>query len=371
MADTMSDTMHDSAGGITREKAPEPTFGDTPITGDRYTSVEFARKEWERMWTRTWQIAGRVDQIPEPGDYLTYEIGVESIICVRGSDMRIRAFYNVCQHRGNQLVTAEAGTLASGEFQCAYHGWRFSDAGELTWVHDADDFPQGDPCGKRNLVEMPCDTWGGFVWFNMDPTCRSLREELAPVADHLDCYRMETMKRTHWITVEGDWNWKCVQDNFNESYHLPFVHPQTLASMNEHHTGCQFDMYPNGHARMLMPGGGPGPHYRGQVRSHVPEPGAGLRVLGVRPGALPRRHGRTAHRAAEAQARAGRREGLRLLLLHRRAAHRPLPLHGVPQHLVLDEARRLHLAARRAASERRSRTSACSTCGISPSSPKV
>jgi phenylpropionate dioxygenase-like ring-hydroxylating dioxygenase large terminal subunit len=264
MADTMSDTTHDSAGGITRAKAPEPTFGETPITGDRYTSVAFARKEWDRMWTRTWQIAGRVDQIPEPGDYVTYEIGVESIICVRSSDMRIRAFYNVCQHRGNQLVTAEAGTLASGEFQCAYHGWRFSDAGELTWVHDVDDFPQGDPCGKRNLVEMPCDTWGGFIWFNMDPTCRSLREELAPVADHLDCYRMETMKRTHWITVEGDWNWKCVQDNFNESYHLPFVHPQTLASMNEHHTGCQFDMYPNGHARMLMPGGGPGPHFRGK-----------------------------------------------------------------------------------------------------------
>ena len=130
---------------------------------------------------------------------------------------------------------------------------------------DADDFPQGNPCGQRNLVEIPCDTWAGFVWFNMDPTCDDLRTWLHPVADHLDAYRMEDMRRTHWVTIEGDWNWKCVQDNFNESYHLPFVHPQTLPVMNEHHSGCQFDLYPSGHARMLMPGGGPGPQYRGRT----------------------------------------------------------------------------------------------------------
>jgi len=97
----------------------------------------------------------------------------------------------------------------------------------------------------------------------MDPDAAPLRKWLDPVAEHLDVYRMEDMKRTHWVTVEGDFNWKCVQDNFNESYHLPYVHPQTLASMNEHHSGCQFDLYPSGHARMLMPGGGPGPHYTG------------------------------------------------------------------------------------------------------------
>lgn len=261
----MADTHIDLGDirGISRAKAPEPELGTTPITGDRYHSREFAQREWDHLWTRVWHIGGRVDQIPEPGDYVTYQIGDESIICVRGSDQRIRAFYNVCQHRGNQLVTAEVGTLASGEFQCAYHGWRFADTGECTWVYCEEDFPQGSPCGNRNLAEVPCDTWAGFVWFNLDETCASLREWLGPVAEHLDGYRMETMKRTHWITIEGDWNWKCVQDNFNESYHLPFVHPQTVASMNEHYTGCQFDLYENGHCRMLMPGGGPGPDYQG------------------------------------------------------------------------------------------------------------
>ena len=252
--------------GIPREKAPEPTLGSDPIIfGERYYSQEFASNEWDRMWTRVWQIAGRVDQIPTPGDYINYEIMHESIICVRGQDSQIRAFYNACQHRGNQLVTAEVGSLASGEFQCAYHGWRFSTSGECTWAYCEDDFPQGSPCGKANLVEIPCDTWAGFIWFNMDPECISLRDSLEPVASHLDTYRMEEMKRTHWVTIEGQWNWKCVQDNFNESYHLPFVHPQTVATMNEHHTGCQFDLYPSGHCRMLMPGGGPGHHFRGSA----------------------------------------------------------------------------------------------------------
>ena len=141
---------------------------------------------------------------------------------------------------------------------------------------DEDDFVDGSPCGVRNLVEMPSDTWAGFIWFNMDPHAAPLREWLDPVADHLDAYRMEHMKRTHWVTVVGEFNWKCVQDNFNESYHLPYVHPQTLASMNEHHSGCQFDLYESGHARMLMPGGGPGPQYTGNPERTIKSLGPDL-----------------------------------------------------------------------------------------------
>ncbi len=251
--------------GIPREKAPEPVLSSKPITGDRYYTPEFAKQEAEALFPRVWQVAGRVDQIPEAGDYVTYEIGRDSILCVRGEDDVVRAFYNVCQHRGNRLVSAPVGSLAGGDFQCAYHGWRFGDSGTLNWVPDEDDFLQGSPCGKRNLVEMPSDTWAGFIWFNMDPDAKPLREWLDPVADHLDGYRMENMKRTHWVTVEGNFNWKCVQDNFNESYHLPYVHPETLAVMNEHHSACQFDLYESGHCRMLMPGGGPSPQYSGRT----------------------------------------------------------------------------------------------------------
>ena len=247
--------------GISREKASEPTLGQDPIDGFRYNSADFAALEWEQMWTKVWLVAGRVDQLTNSGDYITVPIGSESILCSMGSDNKIRAFYNVSQHRGNQLVPAETGSLNGGDFTCAYHGWRFDADGTLVWVHCEEDFPQGSPCGKRNLIEVSCDTWGGFIWINMDPECKSLLDYLSPIAEHLDCYRMEQMKRTHWVTLEGDFNWKVVQDNFNESYHLPFVHPQTLTTMHEHYSACQFDMYPMGHCRMMMPGGGPGPQY--------------------------------------------------------------------------------------------------------------
>ncbi|MEM9035054.1 MAG: aromatic ring-hydroxylating dioxygenase subunit alpha [Actinomycetota bacterium] len=265
MTDLADADLEHLRGGIDRTKAPEPELTSNPITGDRYWSKDFHQQEWDHLWTKVWLIAGMVDQLRKPGDFFTYQLGRESILCTRGDDLRIRAFYNVCQHRGNQLVHAESGSAASGQFQCAYHGWRFGGDGTLLWVHDEEDFPQGTPCGQRNLVEIPCDTWGGFVWINLDEGCDSLADYLDPVAGQLDCYRMERMKRTHWVTLEGDFNWKCVQDNFNESYHLPFVHPQTLPVMNEHHTGCQFDLYPSGHCRMFMPGAGPGPHYRGKA----------------------------------------------------------------------------------------------------------
>ncbi|MEM8902770.1 MAG: aromatic ring-hydroxylating dioxygenase subunit alpha [Actinomycetota bacterium] len=264
MTDLAGADLERLRGGISRDKAPEPSLTSNPITGDRYWSPAFMQREWDHLWTKVWLIAGMVDQLREPGDFFTYELGRESILCTRSDDQRIRAFYNVCQHRGNRLVHAETGSAAGGQFQCAYHGWRFGGDGTLLWVHDEDDFPQGTPCGQRNLVEIPCDTWGGFVWINLDEGCDSLQDYLQPIAGQLDCYRMERMKRTHWVTLEGDFNWKCVQDNFNESYHLPFVHPQTLPAMNEHHSGCQFDLYESMHCRMLMPGGGPGPHYRGK-----------------------------------------------------------------------------------------------------------
>jgi phenylpropionate dioxygenase-like ring-hydroxylating dioxygenase large terminal subunit len=255
----VSSVLKGTFQGIDRTKAVEPSLGSRPITGDRYTSRAFAEREWERMWTRVWLIAGLESEVPNPGDFVTCEIGRESILAVRGDDRRIRAFYNVCQHRGNRLVHAERGSVADGAFQCAYHGWKFATDGVLKWVYCEEDFPQGSPCGRRNLVEIPCETWAGFIWYNMDPAAAPLREFLHPVAEQLDSYRMERMRRTHWVTLEGEFNWKCVQDNFNESYHLPYVHPQVESVMDEHYSNCQFDLYPTGHCRMLMPGGGPSP----------------------------------------------------------------------------------------------------------------
>jgi phenylpropionate dioxygenase-like ring-hydroxylating dioxygenase large terminal subunit len=242
-------------------KAPEPVLTDKPITPDRYFSKAWADREWDKIWTRTWQIAGVIAQVPKAGDWLTADFGTEQIVCVRGEDGQVRAFYNVCQHRGMPVVAGEQGN--SKRLTCPYHGWAYDLTGRLKTVPDESNFTQGSPCGKLNMVEIACELWAGFVWINMDSDAPPLRQFLGGIADQIDSYPMDRMVRTHWVTIEGNFNWKLIQDNFNESYHVPFVHPQTKFVMEYAHEHCQFDLYPEGHARMLMPGAGPTRSLRG------------------------------------------------------------------------------------------------------------
>ena len=116
------------------------------------------KREFDASWPQVWQVAGRIDQVPRPGDYVTSAIGRDSVVAVRSSDAEGRVFDNVCQYRGNRLLHDESGSLAGGTFQCAYHGWRYIDVGCLDWVYDEVDFSQGSPCGVRNLVEIASDT---------------------------------------------------------------------------------------------------------------------------------------------------------------------------------------------------------------------
>ncbi|MCC5887045.1 MAG: Rieske 2Fe-2S domain-containing protein [Gammaproteobacteria bacterium] len=246
--------------GIDRSKALEPRVSRKDFMGNRYTSREFMDLEWQRMWTRVWMVGGLVAQLPERGDYITHQVGRESILMIRGFDDRIRAFYNICQHRGNLLTTSEEGSvIGDGTMQCAYHGWKWAADGALVHVEDSHDFLDGNPCDHLRLNEIPCDTWAGMVWFNMDKDCVGLREFLAPMADQLDSYEIEKMTRTDWVTMELECNWKVVQDNFNESYHVRIVHPEARFFLDDRIENTQFDLYPNGHCRMLMPGGAPGP----------------------------------------------------------------------------------------------------------------
>ncbi|MEM6683935.1 MAG: aromatic ring-hydroxylating dioxygenase subunit alpha [Pseudomonadota bacterium] len=245
-----------SQGYINTEKRPEPTLKNKPISGERYYTKEFMNLEWDRMWTKTWLVAGLESQIPKHGDYFTFDLGKESILCTRDRDGKVRTFYNVCQHRGNKLVHEEQGS--SKYLVCAYHGWRFRSDGSLSFAPCAEDFAQGNPTkcgGMADLEEIRCEVFAGMIWYNLDPEAPTLREFLGPVMDEIAVYNVQDMVRTHWVTIEGDFNWKCVQDNFNESYHLPFVHPQTKYIMEQSYKYCQFDMFEKeGHARMFMPG---------------------------------------------------------------------------------------------------------------------
>ena len=244
--------------GTPTEKAPEPILGTELIPKERYTSEEYMRLEWERMWTKVWNMAGRESDIPNVGDYFTTELGSESLLIVREAEDKVRAFYNVCPHRGNQIRNPGMGHAES--FQCAYHFFEFNLDGSKKFVPDEDTFTQGVP-QETALVEVPCDTWGGFVWFNLNPDAEPLEEFLHPVNQHLDPYHMEEYAIVQDMTLEWDCNWKTSVDAFNEVYHVQGIHPQLLESLDDIHV--QIDLYER-HNRYLVPFGLVSPRYPNQ-----------------------------------------------------------------------------------------------------------
>ncbi|MFV8816142.1 aromatic ring-hydroxylating oxygenase subunit alpha [Haliea sp. E17] len=247
----------DTSGQLQQDKsypthpdAQVPAARGDAITGDRYWSKDFADREWEHMWKRIWHVGGRTAQLQEPGDFVVHNFRHESILMVKQEDGSIKAFFNVCMHRGNQLLAVEEGGV-NGSFTCPYHGWQWGLDGELTWVQDAEDFPQGNPCGKLRLKELPCDTWGGFIFWSFDPEVKPLLEYLDPIPALLANRDLENHTRVVWRTLRVNTNWKFASDNFNEAYHIPSVHPQFMPMIDDHYSTTVFEMYPSGHNRMI------------------------------------------------------------------------------------------------------------------------
>lgn len=232
-----------------------PTVGDVEITGSRYSSRDFFEREWESMWAKVWLLLGRATQMPDPGDYQVEEVGPESILMVRQADGSIRSFYNVCQHRGSRLTFADEGTV--NRFVCPYHGWQYDPDGTLVQVQDAEDFAGGDPCETLRLAELRTEVFAGFVWVNMDPKAEPLEQFLGPIHEEWAAYDCGEWPRVTALTARVDCNWKVIQDNFQESYHLPTVHPQLMESHEESYRHSDFQMSDQGHNRMVMPGATP------------------------------------------------------------------------------------------------------------------
>lgn len=233
---------------------PEPALRDSVITSDRYTSIEFFGREWDRMWAKVWLLLGRTSELAEPGDYQVEEVGPESILMVRQADSSIRSFYNVCQHRGSRLTFAAGGTTRW--FVCPYHGWRYDVDGTLVEVQDVEDFST-NPCDELRLAELHTEVFAGFVWVTMHPDPPPLRDFLGPLYDEWSAYQVDDWTRVTALTANVKCNWKVIQDNFCESYHLPTVHPQLMESHEENYRHTDFQMSVQGHGRMIMPGAMP------------------------------------------------------------------------------------------------------------------
>jgi len=229
------------------ERARRPDLGHEPIPKQRYTSRRSMRAEQEGLWPRVWLLAGFDADLAEPGDYSTCEVGRESVVAVRQPDGRIRAFHNVCMHRGNRLV--EPGRGSARRFSCLFHGWKYGIDGALEQALDAESFPQGCPPGSLDLRSVRCESWGGFFWINLDPNAEPLTDYLEVIPAHLDPYHFEEMKVVGDYTLEIDANWKTSMDAFHEAYHIYGTHPDTLDVNDD--VDVPIDCYDR-HSRMLL-----------------------------------------------------------------------------------------------------------------------
>ena len=217
--------MNDVAN-VSVEELSEPLT----LSLEPYLSEEYAKAEGSKLWAKVWQHAGRVEEIPNVGDFITYGIGDESILIVRAAPDTIKALYNVCSHRGRQLVEVPSGAHSvAGKrklFVCNYHGWRYDLDGKCTHILDKEDWKCALTEQRTRLNEVKVDTWGGWLWINMDPNCEPLRDYLEPAAGHLDQFELDKMRYRwrRWVVFEC--NWKVAIEAFAESYHVKHTHPQ-------------------------------------------------------------------------------------------------------------------------------------------------
>jgi len=203
-----------------------------------YCAREYYELEMEYIFRRTWQRAGRVEQLARPGDYLVTAIAGEEVLVVRGTDGVLRAFSNICRHRAGPVAVGCGNRRA---LQCAYHGWTYELDGRLRKAPGTEQNEAFDPSSIR-LPEFAVDTWGPLVYVSLEPGLPPLAEWMSGLVARATNYRVDELE----YVGERSWvipcNWKTYVDNGLEGYHLPYVHPSyhkvvRLDSSYEYSTG--------------------------------------------------------------------------------------------------------------------------------------
>ena len=243
----------DEAGEAGR-KAPPVDLGTQQPDPRRYYDRDEAQREWDRMWMKSWAFAGLTQDLQEIGDYFRYDLGKESFIVVRAApgDDGLKAYYNVCPHRGNRLVRSDFGHMDPNKgFQCDFHGWKFSVDGCNTEIRDELIFRSGVIADRPGLTEVSCGVWNSLVFVNPDPSpTKTLLEHLDVIPDHCRNYDFSQFRVFRDVNVCWDANWKIALEAFIEFYHADDVHPELLSLTATR--DCQYDVYRNGISRMII-----------------------------------------------------------------------------------------------------------------------
>src|SRR6266446_4788121 len=186
-----------------------------------YTDPGVLAQEKERVFARTWQVAGHCRQLAKPGDFFTMELLGEPLLLVRGAQGELRGFFNVCRHRAGPPAE---GCGSRKLFRCGYHGWTYDLDGSLisaTEIEGVEGFRPEDFA----LVPVRTEEWLNFVFVNLDPDAEPLRESLSELTRQVDRFPVAGMKLFERRTYKMKCNWKTYVDNYLEGYHLPSVHP--------------------------------------------------------------------------------------------------------------------------------------------------
>lgn len=196
----------------------------TPTTLPRryYTDPALFQDEVERFFFDHWICAGRMDVIPNPGDYFLRNVTGESVIVLRDSTDKIRCFYNVCRHRGTRICVAAEGNFG-GRIQCPYHAWTYALDGHLLGAPHMED--PGFRHADYPLREVAVDCWDGHIFLHFGADPNSLSEILGGLPAKFAHWKMQNLRLGRRIEYELKANWKLILLNYNECLHCPLVHP--------------------------------------------------------------------------------------------------------------------------------------------------
>jgi phenylpropionate dioxygenase-like ring-hydroxylating dioxygenase large terminal subunit len=254
-----------------------------PIPFSRYTDPAFARLEMERLWTKTWQMACRAEDIPQIGDRVPYDVGTGlSLIIVRSGADEFKAFYNSCRHRGTRLVNAPG----SGQvIRCPFHGWQWKPDGTLDNVPCRWDF-EGVSAKSHGLPEVRVATWEGFIFVNPDPDAPRLEPVLGVLPEafagrgHADRYTFAHASKK----IRA--NWKTVLEAFLEAYHVIETHADAAPFTGDANTGYEiWDTGPGHVSRLITPSAVPSPHLGDGASAQVAADGVAMFFAMAMPGA--------------------------------------------------------------------------------------
>jgi nitrite reductase/ring-hydroxylating ferredoxin subunit len=238
-------------------------LGDQPIPIARYISEDWAALEREKMWPNIWQYAAREEDMPNAGDTVVYDINEKSILLVRQQDGSVKAFYNVCLHRGRKLRT-ESGPAV--HLRCPFHGFAWHHDGRFKEAPCAWDFKHLDN-KDMSLPELRVDHWQGFILVSANPNIAPFREWVGEGVEHFDHWRLDECHTAAWVGRVVPANWKAVAEAFMEAWHSIVTHPQILGFTADANT--RYDLYGDYLNRAITPAGAMSPHIKGKDQFYV------------------------------------------------------------------------------------------------------